>query len=52
MFKALIDLGSNLDIMLPIVVKKANIKLVHKEHLYSITNVNRIEHVYNKEIYN
>ena len=52
MFKVLIDLGLDLDIMLSVAIKKANIKLVHKEHFYSITNVNRIEHVYNKRIYN
>ena len=48
----LIDLGLDLDIMLPIAVKKASIKLVCKEHPYSITNIDRTEHVHNKGIYN
>ena len=52
MFKALINLGLDLDIMSLVVVKKANIKLIYKEYPYSITNVNRTEHVHNKRIYN
>ena len=50
MFKVLIDLGLNIDAILPKAVKQAKVKTKKKKQLYTINLLNREEHA--NSIYN
>jgi len=50
LFKVLIDLGLNIDAILPKAVKQAKVKTKKKKQLYTINLLNREEHA--NSIYN